>query len=76
MGSNIAAVPFEFPDKKFGVKARVNGALNITLNLVKQNLQNQRLILPCLQVLRVYSTNCKYRDILLSVYLSLQRCLI
>nr|XP_028604721.1 cytosolic carboxypeptidase 1 isoform X1 [Podarcis muralis]XP_028604722.1 cytosolic carboxypeptidase 1 isoform X1 [Podarcis muralis]XP_028604723.1 cytosolic carboxypeptidase 1 isoform X1 [Podarcis muralis] len=44
-------------DKKFGVKARVNGALNITLNLVKQNLQNQRLILPCLQVLRVYSTN-------------------
>ncbi|XP_061482683.1 cytosolic carboxypeptidase 1 isoform X2 [Rhineura floridana] len=44
-------------DRKFGVKARVNGALNITLNIVKQNLQNQRLILPCLQVLRVYSTN-------------------
>ncbi|XP_062985472.1 cytosolic carboxypeptidase 1 isoform X3 [Elgaria multicarinata webbii] len=44
-------------DRKFGVKARINGALNITLNIVKQNLQNQRLILPCLQVLRVYSTN-------------------
>ncbi|XP_023799418.1 cytosolic carboxypeptidase 1 isoform X1 [Cyanistes caeruleus] len=44
-------------DKKIGVKARVNGALNISLNLVKQNLQNNRLILPCLQVLRVYSTN-------------------
>ncbi|KAJ7335584.1 hypothetical protein JRQ81_013525 [Phrynocephalus forsythii] len=44
-------------DKKFGVKARISGALNITLNIVKQNLQNQRLILPCLQVLRVYSTN-------------------
>ncbi|XP_019410303.1 PREDICTED: cytosolic carboxypeptidase 1 isoform X1 [Crocodylus porosus] len=44
-------------DKKFGVKARINGALNISLNLVKQNLQNHRLILPCLQVLRVYSTN-------------------
>ncbi|XP_063132210.1 cytosolic carboxypeptidase 1 isoform X3 [Rattus norvegicus] len=44
-------------DKKFGVKARVNGALNITLNLVKQHFQNYRLVLPCLQLLRVYSTN-------------------
>ncbi|KFV14688.1 Cytosolic carboxypeptidase 1, partial [Pterocles gutturalis] len=44
-------------DKKFGMKARINGALNISLNLVKQNLQNHRLLLACLQVLRVYSTN-------------------
>ncbi|NXM75212.1 CBPC1 carboxypeptidase, partial [Serilophus lunatus] len=44
-------------DKKIGMKARINGALNISLNLVKQNLQNHRLVLPCLQVLRVYSTN-------------------
>ncbi|XP_059118772.1 cytosolic carboxypeptidase 1 isoform X4 [Peromyscus eremicus] len=44
-------------DKKFGVKARVNGALNVTLNLVKQHFQNYRLVLPCLQLLRVYSTN-------------------
>lgn len=44
-------------DKKFGMKARINGALNITLNLVKQNLQNHRLVLPCLQLLRVYSAN-------------------
>ncbi|NXH17885.1 CBPC1 carboxypeptidase, partial [Bucco capensis] len=44
-------------DKKIGVKARINGAINISLNLVKQNLQNHRLILPCLQVLRVYSSN-------------------
>ncbi|XP_030423585.1 cytosolic carboxypeptidase 1 isoform X2 [Gopherus evgoodei] len=44
-------------DKKFGVKARISGTLNISLNLVKQSLQNHRLILPCLQVLRVYSTN-------------------
>lgn len=47
-------------DKKFGVKARVNGALNVTLNLVKQHFQNYRLVLPCLQLLRVYSTNCEY----------------
>nr|AAG37102.1 nuclear ATP/GTP-binding protein [Mus musculus] len=44
-------------DKKFGVKARVNGALTVTLNLVKQHFQNYRLVLPCLQLLRVYSTN-------------------
>ncbi|XP_066567167.1 cytosolic carboxypeptidase 1 isoform X2 [Amia ocellicauda] len=44
-------------DKKFGIKARINGALNITLNLLKQNLQNNKLLLPCLQVLRVYSSN-------------------
>ncbi|XP_044129566.1 cytosolic carboxypeptidase 1 isoform X1 [Bufo gargarizans] len=44
-------------DKKFGIKARVSGALNISLNLVKQNLQCAKLLLPCLQVLRVYCMN-------------------
>lgn len=47
------------PDRKFGVKARLSGALSVTLNLMKQNVQNNKLLLPCLQVLRVYSTNCK-----------------
>ncbi|KAG7481117.1 hypothetical protein MATL_G00063400 [Megalops atlanticus] len=44
-------------DRKFGIKARIHGALNITVNLLKQNLQNHKLLLPCLQVLRVYSSN-------------------
>ncbi|TRY99459.1 hypothetical protein DNTS_022999 [Danionella cerebrum] len=44
-------------DRKFGVKARLNGALNVTLNLVKQNLHNYKLLLPSLQVLRVYAGN-------------------
>uniref|UniRef100_A0A8C4NRF1 Cytosolic carboxypeptidase 1 n=1 Tax=Dicentrarchus labrax TaxID=13489 RepID=A0A8C4NRF1_DICLA len=44
-------------DRKFGVKARLSGALNVTVNLMKQNIQNIKLLLPCLQVLRVYSTN-------------------
>lgn len=44
-------------DRKFGVKARLNGALNVTVNLVKRNLQNSKLLLPCLQVLRVYAGN-------------------
>ncbi|KAJ8285431.1 hypothetical protein GJAV_G00026720 [Gymnothorax javanicus] len=44
-------------DKKFGIKARIHGALNITANLLKQNLQNHKLLLPCLQVLRAYSAN-------------------
>ncbi|KAJ0019754.1 hypothetical protein NQD34_007323 [Periophthalmus magnuspinnatus] len=44
-------------DRKFGVAARLTGALNVTVNLIKQNLQNPKLLLPCLQVLRVYSAN-------------------
>uniref|UniRef100_A0A3Q0R930 Cytosolic carboxypeptidase 1 n=1 Tax=Amphilophus citrinellus TaxID=61819 RepID=A0A3Q0R930_AMPCI len=44
-------------DRKFGVKARLSGALNVTVNLIKQNLQNVKLLLPCLQVLRVYAAN-------------------
>ncbi|XP_061672699.1 cytosolic carboxypeptidase 1 isoform X3 [Syngnathoides biaculeatus] len=44
-------------DRKLGVKARLTGALNVTINLVKKNLQNVKLLLPCLQVLRVYSAN-------------------
>lgn len=43
-------------DRKFGVKARLSGAMNVTVNLVKHNLHNPKLLLPCLQVLRVYST--------------------
>ncbi|XP_061527813.1 cytosolic carboxypeptidase 1 isoform X1 [Phycodurus eques] len=44
-------------DRKLGVKARLTGALNVTINLIKKNLQNVKLLLPCLQVLRVYSAN-------------------
>ncbi|KAM9823057.1 cytosolic carboxypeptidase 1 isoform 1-T1 [Syngnathus typhle] len=44
-------------DRKLGMKARLTGALNITINLIKKNLQNVKLLLPCLQVLRVYSAN-------------------
>ncbi|XP_063050955.1 cytosolic carboxypeptidase 1 isoform X3 [Engraulis encrasicolus] len=44
-------------DRKFGVKARLTGALNVTVNLLKQNVNNSKLLLPCLQVLRVYSAN-------------------
>ncbi|TSL97347.1 Cytosolic carboxypeptidase 1 [Bagarius yarrelli] len=44
-------------DRKFGIKARLNGALSVTVNLLKQNLQNFKLLLPCLQVLRVCASN-------------------
>ncbi|XP_076010306.1 cytosolic carboxypeptidase 1 isoform X2 [Genypterus blacodes] len=44
-------------DRKFGVKARLSGALNVTVNLLQQNLQNTKLLLPCLQVLRVCAAN-------------------
>lgn len=46
-----------FPDRKFGVKARLSGALNVTVNLIKQNIRHPKVLLPCLQVLRVYCTN-------------------
>uniref|UniRef100_A0A8C6M7J0 Cytosolic carboxypeptidase 1 n=1 Tax=Nothobranchius furzeri TaxID=105023 RepID=A0A8C6M7J0_NOTFU len=44
-------------DRKFGMKARLSGALNVTINLMKRNLLNTKLLLPCLQVLRVYATS-------------------
>ncbi|KAM9858621.1 cytosolic carboxypeptidase 1 [Aulostomus maculatus] len=44
-------------DRKLSVKARLSGALNVTVGLIKHNLQNAKLLLPCLQVLRVYATN-------------------
>uniref|UniRef100_A0AAY4BLL5 Cytosolic carboxypeptidase 1 n=1 Tax=Denticeps clupeoides TaxID=299321 RepID=A0AAY4BLL5_9TELE len=44
-------------DRKFGVKARLSGSMNVTVNVVKQNSHNPRLLLPCLQVLRLYSSN-------------------
>lgn len=49
-----------FPDRKFGVKARLSGALNVTVNLIKQNIRHPKVLLPCLQVLRVYCTNGEY----------------
>lgn len=42
------------------MKSRLSGAMNVTINIIKQNTQNTKLLLPCLQVLRVYSSNCKY----------------
>ncbi|XP_072288957.1 cytosolic carboxypeptidase 1 isoform X2 [Eucyclogobius newberryi] len=44
-------------DRKFGVAARLTGAMNITVNLIKYNLHNPKLLLPCLQVLRMYAAN-------------------
>uniref|UniRef100_A0A8C2WS37 Cytosolic carboxypeptidase 1 n=1 Tax=Cyclopterus lumpus TaxID=8103 RepID=A0A8C2WS37_CYCLU len=41
-------------DRKFGVKARLSGALNATVNLTKQNLQNTKLLLPSHNVVRLY----------------------
>lgn len=49
-----------FSDRKFGVKARLSGALNVTVNLIKQNIRHPKVLLPCLQVLRVYCTNGEY----------------
>ncbi|XP_070542811.1 cytosolic carboxypeptidase 1-like isoform X3 [Ptychodera flava] len=44
-------------DRKFGVKARLSGALPITLSLVRNNANNFKVLLPCLQVLKIYVAN-------------------
>uniref|UniRef100_A0A8C5ELT7 Peptidase M14 domain-containing protein n=1 Tax=Gouania willdenowi TaxID=441366 RepID=A0A8C5ELT7_GOUWI len=62
-------------DRKFGVKARLSGALNVTMTFIKQNLQNPKVLLPCLQVLRVYCTNLDggFVLVLLSLYVDWHR---
>ncbi|XP_041464945.1 cytosolic carboxypeptidase 1-like [Lytechinus variegatus] len=44
-------------DRKFGVKARLSGALPITLGIVRVNTGNLDLVQPMVQVLKIYSTN-------------------
>eukprot|EP00057_Strongylocentrotus_purpuratus_P005530 XP_003731176.1 PREDICTED: cytosolic carboxypeptidase 1 [Strongylocentrotus purpuratus] len=44
-------------DRKFGVKARLSGALPITLAIVRVNTGNLDLVQPMVQVLKIYSTN-------------------
>ncbi|XP_071965777.1 cytosolic carboxypeptidase 1-like isoform X2 [Antedon mediterranea] len=44
-------------DRKFGVKARLSGALSITLGIVRTHTSSFSILLPCLLVLKVYTTN-------------------
>ncbi|XP_038077720.1 cytosolic carboxypeptidase 1-like [Patiria miniata] len=44
-------------DRKFGVKARLSGALAITFGLVRTNTANFEILQPTLQVLKIYATN-------------------
>ena len=51
---------FSFTDRKFGVKARLSGALPITFGLIRTNTGNFEILQPSLQVLKIYATNCKF----------------
>ncbi|XP_071794248.1 cytosolic carboxypeptidase 1-like [Asterias amurensis] len=44
-------------DRKFGVKARLSGALPITFGLIRTNTGNFEILQPLLQVLKIYATN-------------------
>ncbi|XP_072038260.1 cytosolic carboxypeptidase 1-like [Amphiura filiformis] len=44
-------------DRKFGVKARLSGAIAITVGMLKVDDSNIKVSLPVLQVLRVYAIN-------------------
>lgn len=51
---------FSFIDKRFPVQARITGALQISLNVAKQNPQNFKVLHPVLQVLKIYAGSRKY----------------
>uniref|UniRef100_A0A3P8QDX9 tubulin-glutamate carboxypeptidase n=1 Tax=Astatotilapia calliptera TaxID=8154 RepID=A0A3P8QDX9_ASTCA len=60
-------------DRKFGVKARLSGALNVTISLIKQNLQNAKLLLP-LYIIISNEVQAKYHvPALLALYLDWHR---
>ena len=54
-----------FSDRKLCVKARLTGALQVTMNLVKNNTSFFKVLQPALQVLKLYSANCKSKTVLL-----------
>eukprot|EP00794_Sanderia_malayensis_P009853 gene9853-10864_t len=48
-------------EKRFSIQARMTGALQVSLNVTKQNPQNFKVLHPVLQVLKIYansSVNC------------------
>lgn len=51
--------PHPFADRKLCVKARLTGALQVTMNMVKNNTTFFKVLQPALQVLKLYSANCK-----------------
>ena len=55
------------PDRKLCVKARLTGALQVTMNLVKNNTAFFKVLQPALQILKLYSANCEYLYSLLKV---------
>ena len=48
-----------FSDRKLCVKARLMGALQITLNMIKNNTTNFKILQPTLQMLKLYCANSK-----------------
>ncbi|XP_065059496.1 cytosolic carboxypeptidase 1-like [Rhopilema esculentum] len=44
-------------DKRFAVQARMTGALQVSLNVAKQNPQNFKVLHPVLQVLKIYANS-------------------
>lgn len=48
------------PDRKLCIKARLTGALQVTMNLVKNNTAFFKVLQPALQILKLYSANCEY----------------
>ena len=53
---------FPVSDKRFAVQARITGALQVSLNVAKQNPQNFKVLHPVLQVLKIYANSGTYTN--------------
>ena len=57
---SVNVMCFFYPsDRKLCVKARLTGALQVTMNVIKNNTAFFKVLQPALQVLKLYSANCK-----------------
>ena len=60
-GTSVQLFAF-FLDRKFCIKARLSGALLVTMATIKNNSTNFRVLHPALQVLKIYTTNSKLQQ--------------
>ena len=65
---------FFYPsDRKLCIKARLTGALQVTMNVIKNNTAFFKVLQPALQVLKLYSANCK-SIAMFSLYSTFSNC--
>ncbi len=51
-------------DRKFALKSRLTGSLQITMDVIKQNVNNFKVLHPALLVIKLCTGSSKYRRII------------